>query len=148
PTNSGTFGLSVNYFGQSLYNEKKIGLAFGKRFGDKFSAGLQLDYYGLSIEEYGNKNIFTFEAGLQYYLLKQLMIGGRLINPIRQDIDENGNQQLESIVTFCLNYTPIEKVSMMDEVKKDVANEPIVKAGLDYRIIKTLSLRGGFQVNP
>ena len=35
PTGTGTFGLSCTYFGYSLYNESKIGLAFGKSLSDK-----------------------------------------------------------------------------------------------------------------
>ena len=66
PTNSGTFGLSFNYFGFDLYSEKKAGLAFGKKFGEKFSAGIQVDYIGLSIPEYGQKHLVTAEAGIMY----------------------------------------------------------------------------------
>src|SRR5215210_5975215 len=41
---SGVFGLSISYFGYSVYNEKKIGLAYARAFGEKFSAGIQIDY--------------------------------------------------------------------------------------------------------
>ena len=52
---NGTFALSVSYFGYKLYNEQKAGLAYAKSFGDKFSAGVQIDYLGTSIAEgYGS----------------------------------------------------------------------------------------------
>ena len=38
PTRTGVFGLSYQNFGYSQYNETKVGLAFGKSFGERFSA--------------------------------------------------------------------------------------------------------------
>src|SRR5215831_3949547 len=44
PTKSGVFGLSANYYGFDLYNEKKAGLAYARLFSNKISGGIQLDY--------------------------------------------------------------------------------------------------------
>ncbi len=40
PIKAGTFGLSINHFGYTNYNQTKYGLAFGKAFGENISAGI------------------------------------------------------------------------------------------------------------
>ena len=45
--NKGTFGLSVRKFGYSQYNESKIGLGFGRSFGEHLSIGMQLNYHSM-----------------------------------------------------------------------------------------------------
>src|SRR5215467_14322871 len=53
PTKSGVFGLAVNYSGFDLYNEKKLGLAYGRLFTKNVSGGIQIDYLATSLSEYG-----------------------------------------------------------------------------------------------
>ena len=59
PVKGGTFGLCISNFGYSIYSENKIGLAFGKSFGEKISAGISMDYLSTNISEYGKKNSFV-----------------------------------------------------------------------------------------
>ena len=60
----GTIGVSVNYFGYSLYNEKKVGLSYAIKLAKWMSLGVQLDYLNTKISGYGSKNYVTFEMGL------------------------------------------------------------------------------------
>ncbi|HYW95048.1 MAG TPA: hypothetical protein VE870_05635, partial [Bacteroidales bacterium] len=67
PTKQGTFGLSYRYYGYSKYNESKIGLGFGRQFGNGFAAGVQLNLHHVYQEsEFGNRNALTVEGGIQY----------------------------------------------------------------------------------
>ena len=43
PTNSGTFGISVNYFGFEDFNQSKIGLVYARKLMEKLSVGIQFD---------------------------------------------------------------------------------------------------------
>ncbi|HOH84903.1 MAG TPA: hypothetical protein PLI16_09860, partial [Bacteroidales bacterium] len=72
---AGVFGVNVSSLGYRLYNESKIGLAYGMSFGKNISAGVQLDYIYTHIgENYGNKGAVTFEAGIRAVLIKNLVI--------------------------------------------------------------------------
>ena len=55
-TKAGTFGLAINYFGFSEFNEQKIGLAYARKLGKRFNVGAQVDYLGTRIKEFGNVN--------------------------------------------------------------------------------------------
>ena len=58
-------GLSMVSFGYSAYSDMKVGLAFGKQLGDKYSVGLQLDYLQTSIgNEYGRKGAVAADEEL------------------------------------------------------------------------------------
>ena len=51
PVSGGVFGLNVSYTGFELYNETKIGLAFGKSLSKSFNVGIQVDYLGIYVDE-------------------------------------------------------------------------------------------------
>lgn len=149
PTKSGVFGLTVNSFGGKNYKENKLGLAYGKSFGDVISAGIQLDYLGTSIGEgYGKSSAFTVEAGLQARLLKNLFVGAHIFNPVRAKVADYNNEKAPTILKFGLRYNFSDKLFLCSEVQKDIDLKPVIKAGIEYQIVKDFYLRAGVSTNP
>ena len=149
PTKTGVFGLGIHHSGTSLFSERKIGIAFAKSFADRFSFGLQFDYLGISISEYGSKNLFTFEVGLQYFIMpEKLLIGAHVNNPLRINIEDETNEKLPTVMRFGLNYMPSKKVSLLAELEKDIDFDPVYKFGLEYLPVDKFALRAGFNANP
>ncbi len=144
----GTFGLSANYFGYSLYNETKIGLAYARKFGNKFTIGIQFDYMRFFIAENGQKNIFTLEAGFQYKPWKVLTFAAHIYNPIPYKMDKVFNERLPTIVKLGVGYEPSPKVLLAVEYEQDINYKPQFKGGIEYRPIKYLHLRTGVQTTP
>ncbi|PCH98760.1 MAG: hypothetical protein COB85_01035, partial [Bacteroidetes bacterium] len=151
----GVFGLSFSYFGYSMYNDMKIGLAYAKKLGDRYSVGIQFDYLRTSIgEDYGNKGTVAVEVGLQAELIDDLNIGVHIFNPTRAKAAEYKVQdvvtteRIPTILRFGLSYTFSEKVILTAEVEKDVYTKPSIKAGIEYQAIKQLYLRGGVSSYP
>ncbi len=149
---SGTFALSVSYFGYKLYNEQKIGLAYAKSFGDKVSAGIQFDYLGTSIAEgYGSKSAFTVEAGIQAMLLKNLWLGAHIYNPTKAklaDYPDPSGEKIPSLISLGLNYSFSDKVNIGLETEKDMDADATIKAGIEYHPVKQFFLRGGISTDP
>lgn len=149
PTKTGVFGLGIHYSGTSLFSERKIGVAFAKSFADRFSFGLQFDYLGMSISEYGSNHLFTFEVGLQFFLVpEKLLIGAHVNNPLRITIEDETDEKLPTVMRFGLSYMPSKKVAALVELEKDIDYDPIYKFGLEYLPLDKLALRGGFNANP
>lgn len=149
PTKSGTFGININYFGFNLYNESKIGLAYAKSFGKYFSAGIQLDYLTTSIgEDYGSKSVVTFEFGLRSQLNENLCIAAHVFNPIRVKIASYDDERIPTIFKLGLSYTFSKNIIAVIETEKDINYKAVVKAGLEYQIIKEASVRIGITTNP
>jgi len=149
PTKQGTFGLSYSRFGYAQYNESKYAFAFAKGFGANFSAGLQIDYLTMHIgDNYGNRGTFTAEAGIQAKIVKGLVIGAHIYNPIRAKAASYNNERIPGIMRLGLKYDFSEKVCWNIETEKDIDHKAVFKTGIEYHLIKELYLRGGFSTNP
>jgi hypothetical protein len=149
PVKAGTFGLCVSSFGYANYSESKIGLAFGKAFGEKFSAGIQLDYLNTNIgENYGKRSAFAGEIGVQAKPLKNLTIGAHLFNPTRTMQDDYNDERMPTVMRIGLDYRFSDKVFVALETEKDIDHKPVFKAGLEYIPAEVLYLRAGISTNP
>jgi hypothetical protein len=144
----GTFGLSSNYYGYKLYNETKIGVAYSRLFGNKFSVGVQFDYLRLSIAENGNRNFYTIEFGLLYKPWKKFWLGAHVYNPIPYKVEKVFDERLPTIIKFGLGYVPSEKVILCAEYEQDIHYKPRFKTGIEYRPIKYFHVRAGGQSTP
>ena len=149
PVRKGAFGLSFRHFGFSLYNEIKTGLAFGMHFGNSFSAGIQLDYLRFHLgDDYGTKNLFTFEIGLQYRIKEQLCLGVHFFNAVPIRLTEDPIERLPSVITLGIAWQVSKNFIASAEVEKDLITKPIFKAGMEYHFIHPLYVRLGFLTNP
>lgn len=146
---SGTFALSGTYFGYSLYNEKKIGIGFGKKIGGKLKAGVQLDYLSTFIaERYGTRTAFTGEAGLLAEPVKNLLLGFHIYNPTQTKIADYADERIPVTMRIGAAYKFSDKVTVSIENEKQVDASGMFKTGIDYHIAEPLYLRGGISTNP
>ncbi len=149
PTNSGVFGLNYNYFGYSKYSEQKIGLAYARAFGEHFSAGLQLDYLTTRIaEDYGSKNTFTFELGIRTKLSENFVIAAHVYNPIGVKIENEYNERIPTIFKLGLSYHVSDKLLLAIETEKDLIYKPLLRGGIEYKIVEQAIVRIGYSTLP
>ncbi len=149
PTHSGVFGASFTYFGFELYNESKVGLAYARGFGERFSAGIQLNYHNTYIaEDYGNKGALTVEMGAIYHIVKGLSIGAHIFNPTRAKIAEFADERIPTIFRTGLSYEFSQKVMVVVETEKSINHDPVFKFGIEYHITEPFYIRGGIGTNP
>jgi hypothetical protein len=149
PYKNGAFGLSVTQFGYSLYNENKVGLAYSQKFGEVFSAGVQLNYLGTFIAEgYGQRHAVAAELGVLANLTKELKIGAHIYNPTRTKLAQYNNERTPTIFRLGLNYRFSKQVFITAETEKSTYLKPQLKAGLEYKFNDYFYLRMGVANNP
>ncbi len=149
PAAGGVFGLSFTHFGYSLYNENKVGLSYSRFFGEKFSAGVQLNYHHLSIgSDYGSKSTMTVELGAIYEVIDNLHIGFHLFNPTMTKVADYDNERIPTIMRGGFSYTFSDQVIFVFETEKDISLDAVYKAGIEYHIIEPIYLRAGIGTNP
>jgi hypothetical protein len=149
PTKSGTFGINYNSFGFTSYNEMKAGLAYGKKFGKHFSAGVQLDYLRKHIaENYGNQDAFTFEVGIQAQLTEQFSLGAHVFNPIGVKIQSETNDRVPSVFKLGILYSISEKLLIAVETEKNSEFKPLIRGGIEYNITDRTAARIGYSTMP
>lgn len=149
PTKYGSFGLSVNSFGYSQYSEMKTGLAYSKKLGERFSMGVQLDYFNTRIgENYGSSSTVGGEIGLLAEPVKNLTLGLHLFNPTRSKLNGNLNERIPTIMRFGLAYKFSEQVFVIAEAEKDVDYKTTFRGGIEYRPLPVFYIRAGAASNP
>ena len=149
PTNSGTFGLTLNYYGYSAYNEKKIGLAYGKSLGDVFAVGLQIDYLSLSIgNEYGHAEAITFEIGILAKLSKSLQIATHIYNPFMVKMGKVNPETTPAIFKLATAYKIDDDMLLLAEYEQRTNTHGVFKIGMEYHLIEQIFIRGGLSTNP
>ncbi|MFK7981019.1 MAG: hypothetical protein AB8G86_13620 [Saprospiraceae bacterium] len=145
PTNSGTIGMTLQYFGFEDYNEQKVGLNYSRKLFDKLSIGAQFDFLNTRVKEYGNASAITFGIGLQYEILDKLTAGIHVFNPIRATI---GTQNLPSIIQIGITYQVADYLTISGAIEKDTTLPYNVKFGLEYQVADKIQLRAGMNSNP
>lgn len=149
PVNSGVFGVKFAYFGYDLYNESKVGLAYARKFGENFAAGLQLDYLLTSIgDDYGKKGVVTFEAGIQSKINQNLTIGAHVFNPIHAKLNEYSDERIPAVLRVGAAYSFDKNLMLTVEAEKETDFDPALRFGIEYRIIDEVFVRGGLSSNP
>lgn len=149
PTKSGVFGFNFTYFGYPKYNESKIALAYARSFGNVFAASVQLDYLITSIsDDYGNKGVPTFEVGLMSKVNENLTLAAHVFNPLMVKIAEYNSERIPAIIRVGAAYSIDKSILVTAEVEKDTDFDPVFKAGIEYRVIEKIFVRGGFSTNP
>ncbi|UCH15531.1 MAG: hypothetical protein JSV22_06095 [Bacteroidales bacterium] len=144
PTNRGTIGASVTFFGYSKYNESKISLAFGKPFGDKFSAGIQLDLLNIyQAEDYGNSTTLAVEAGILAEPVDGLFIGAHVYNPTKSYYHTFEPEKVPTIFQVGIGYYFTEKLLIVMETEKDLEQKIVFQGGAEYHVIKSIYARVG-----
>lgn len=149
PTTSGVFGVSASQFGYELYNENKFGIAYANKFGDKIAAGLQLDYLSTHIaEDYGDKSLVTFEAGIIGELSENLYFGTHIFNPIEAKITEYDDESLPANFRMGFSYLFGKNAIVNIDAEKDTQSDLALKTGLEYHLIQPIYIRLGIATNP
>lgn len=149
PVNKGTFALSFYKYGFNLYNENKVGLAYAMPLSERFKAAVQLDYMLTQLaENYGKKGLFTFELGLLAKINDKWYMGAQVYNPMRVKLISDVEERIPSYIRFGTNYMFNDNVNLVVEAEKDMQNKPVVRAGVDYQLVKNVYVRAGVGSNP
>jgi hypothetical protein len=147
--NAGVFGINYNYFGYNLYNESKVGLAYALAFGKNISGGVQLDYlYTHIAEDYGNHSLVTFEVSMYAKIIKNLVLGVHVYNPISIKLSKVSNERVPTIFRLGLSYSFSDKALIAIETEKDINQKAQFRAGIEYHLVKPVYLRLGIGTNP
>jgi hypothetical protein len=142
PTSSGNFGFLLNYFGNPLYNESGLGLAYARNLG-KIDVGTQFNYLAINENGYGTASAVNFEAGFILHLSDQFRTGVHIYNPTRVSIGKNNEEKLPVMYSFGLGYDASDKFFIGSEIVK-VEDQPLyLNAGMQYSLDEKLFARAG-----
>lgn len=149
PTNSGTLGIGFSYFGDEFLNEKLMRLAYGRRLMENLSIGVELDYFNVSINEYGSTGVVTFGLGVLYEFRDDWQLAAHLFNPIDIKLtDQEDEDYLYNQLRIGLSHQVSQKVKVSAEAEKNMEEAMSFRAGVHYQIDKKVACRLGYASQP
>ena len=144
------FALDVSNFGIDQFSENKVGLAYAMELGEKLDMGVQLNYHSTRIgtDEEFKRNALTAELSMLAQLTKELQLGFKVFNPSQTKLSDFEDERIPTVMTIGGGYAFNDKVTLVSEVVKDIDLPAIVRAGVEYRVVPTIFLRGGVSTEP
>lgn len=143
PTAAGNFGVRMNYFGDAAYQEMQGGLAYGRKLGEKVSAGVQFNYYSVGAGSYGKATSVNFEGGLLFHFTSKFHGGVHVYNPTGSVIGKNKEEKLPSIYSAGFGYDASEQFFISTIIEKEEDQEVGVRASMQYKFDDKVLARGG-----
>lgn len=145
PIKGGVISVGGHMYGYSQFRSYKGGLGYSMALGDKLSAGVQLNYQGIKLNQnYGSRSGMTAEVGLYSKINKNWKFGVSIINLGRAKLADFQDDRFTTMMRMGASYSFSEKVLMSMEIEKDLEHRPRIKAGLEYMIAEDFFMRGGF----
>lgn len=145
PTNIGNINLGMMDYGFSLYKENKFIVGYSKQIAENLLFGVNLYYHYLKIKNYGSRGTFNFSFGSIVLLNNNFSIGFNLENPIRYN---NDNLYLPLIYKVGMSYSTKTETSASFALEKEINFPLSFSLGINYELIKYLSLRFGIKDEP
>ena len=140
----GVLGLEAQRFGGVLYNETRVGAAYGYRLG-VVSVGGRLDALQVSFQDLGSRRAVVASLGGQAEILpRQLTLGVYLYNLTQTKLAAYQNERVPTVLRAGLAYRPGAQVLLLAEAEKDVERAASLKAGLEYTPTPVVALRLGY----
>lgn len=142
PTRSGNFGLKGTYFGNVIHTEMEVGLAYGRKLGDKVAVGGQFNYYTQRVPQYYTASALSIEAGILLKLNEQVQAGFHMYNPNGTPLSKT-EEKLPAIYTVGFGYTPSDRLIVSSEVQKIEDENINFRAVVCYQFDKRLYAKAG-----
>lgn len=150
PVKPGSFALSFFQFGKGTFKENKFGLAFSRGFSEKWSAGIQLDYFLQTFPENERSYGFaTFEGGLLFHPSESFTLGAHVFNPVSGGIETPaGKNEMPVVFRIGGNYWFDKMLMVAFETEKDNQNPFLVKTGVEFWPVENFAMRLGVSGKP
>ncbi len=144
PTSMGNFGVQLNYAGFNNFNENKVGLAYARKLGKLLDLGVQFNYYGYRIPQYGNASSVNFEIGAIMHISDKLNGGIHVYNPVGGNLGKDQTEKLASAYKLGLGYDATDNFYVSAEIIKEEDKPVNVTGGVQYQFLQQFFARAGF----
>jgi hypothetical protein len=150
PSSVSNFAISLQQKGIQNYSESRFGIAMARAFGNRFSAGLQFNYFMVGFPELGSsRGTFLIEFGMLFKTTNNIIIGLHIFNPARASIE---SLYLRSNLPVCatagIALKPSVNILLVSSVKICLENPFNISMGIEYQFSDSFFLRCGLSGKP
>lgn len=140
----GVLGFEAQRFGGALYNEVRVGAAYGYRLG-VVNIGGRLDVLQVSFQDLGSRRAVVGSLGGQAEVVPgHLTFGVYLYNLNQAKLANYQDERVPTVLRAGLAYQAGKQVLLVVESEKDIEHDAGFKAGLEYLPAPAVAVRAGY----
>jgi len=145
PAKPGTFAFSGSYSGTSALHELQAGLLFGRSLGKIVRAGLGMHYIEMGSCAF-NHSFHTIipTFGIQVIPHKSMTLGAVVFNPANMQFTPECSRKIPVAIAAGFAYHAGDNLLVCMEFSKESGQKPILAGGMEYLLLKRITLRFGF----
>ena len=147
PLSRGTGAISADRFGDQLYSEQRIGIAWSHQM-DRVSLGLKVNYTQVAISEVGVRGRFVFQFGGVAEITPQFLLGAHIYNFSQARLAKYQDERMPTVLAAGISWRPVPQLMLNAETEKDIDYPARFRGGVEYQIAKPFFLRMGLATNP
>lgn len=138
-------GLSLSYFGYSLYHEMMVGLGFARNFSDKFAMGVQFNYYTAFFAASNSyRGALLPQVGLSVRLSPVFSLGFHSFNPFQSNINTSmAIKRIPSVFSLGTEYYFAPELVWRTQVDKEVSSNYRFATGFEYQMLERMWVKLG-----
>lgn len=138
-------GLSLSHFGYSLYHEILAGLAFARNFDDKFSIGVQFNYYTAYFSADNQyRGALLGQVGISVRLSSNFNLGFNTFNPFQTNIKtEYVEKRLPSVYSIGSEYFFASDFVWRTQIDKEISSNYRFATGFEYTMLDIVTAKIG-----
>lgn len=140
-------GIAFSHQGYSIYNEMLAGVGIARNFDDKFSMGVQFDYYTAYFhaeDESRYRGALLAQFGVASEILEGFIIGFHTFNPFQTNIKTDYvTKRLPSVFSIGTGYHFAPNLVWLTQVDKEVSSNYRLATGFEYNMVKELTVKLG-----
>jgi len=138
-------GISLSYFGYSLYHDILIGLGFARNFSDKFAMGVQFNYFTSFFSASNSyRGALLPQIGLSVFLSSDFCLGFNTFNPFQTNIKtEYVVKRLPSIFSIGSACFFSHDFVWRTQLDKEVSSNYRLASGFDYQLLPAFLIKLG-----
>lgn len=147
PVKWGTAGVGIFRFGDDLYNEHLLSLAFGNTIGNT-SLGIKTNYIQYRAEGFGTHSAMSIDFGGITQLTQHLSIGAYITNLTQSKLNNGTSERLPTKLVAGFTFRLTDYLLLATELEKDLIYQATWRSGVEYTLYKKIFFRTGFNLNP
>lgn len=147
PAGTGVAGTSIFRFGDDLYNEHVLSIGYANTFG-LASLGIKFNYVQYRIEGLETITALSASFGGLARLGSHLLFGAHVVNINQPTMNTLTGEKLPTRLVAGIALQQSENIIASAEIEKEIDHSPVIKAGVEYRALKRIWFRTGFNLRP
>jgi hypothetical protein len=138
-------GISFSHFGYSQYHEMLGGIGFARNFSNKFTMGVQANYFTTYFSASNSyRGTFFPQVGLSVQLSPSFNIGFNASNPFQSTLKtEYVTKRLPSVFSFGTGYSFSPEFIWRTQIDKEVSSNYRFATGFDYLMLEKVKVKVG-----